>query len=214
MTTRQASADSVEVAFDRSTVLLEVAIAAPVTAALWFAIYFLLPPLSGMAEPVARLVFALKCCCIAILFTFLTGIEAVAHERLRSPAIDPLSGYETRRLRINLRYLQHTLEQLILFIPGLLALAVYCSDGSSMRAVVATAVVWILGRLAFWIGYHYGSQYRAAGAPGMLVAIVVLLYVCARFGFEIGGPAGAAAPLVLFAVAEAILFRTTAPPRA
>jgi hypothetical protein len=101
----------------RSTVVTEIAIAFPVAVALWLATYFGLPPLAGMEETLARLVFALKCSCIAILFCFLTGIEAVAHERLRSPAIDPLSGYETLRMTINLRYLQNTLEQLMLFIP-------------------------------------------------------------------------------------------------
>jgi hypothetical protein len=140
----------------QSTLIAEIAIAFPVTIGLWLGVYYFMPPLGGMEEPLARFVFALKCCCFAILFCFVTGIEAVAHERLRSPAIDPLSGYETRRLTINLRYLQNTLEQLVLFVPGLFALAFYCDDGRSMHAVVATTVVWIATRFAFWIGYHYG----------------------------------------------------------
>jgi hypothetical protein len=98
-----------------STLIAEIAIAFPVTLALWLCVYYFLPPVGSMEEPLARLVLALKCCCIAVLFCFLTGIEAVAHERLRSPAIDPLSGYETRRLTINLRYLQNTFEQLVVF---------------------------------------------------------------------------------------------------
>jgi len=195
----------------QSALIVEIAIAFPVTIALWLGIYYFMPPLGGMEEPLARLVFALKCCCFAILFCFLTGIEAVAHERLRSPAIDPLSGYETRRLTINLRYLQHTLEQLVLFVPGLFALAFYCDNGHSMRAVVATTVVWIATRLAFWIGYHYGSQHRAIGAPGMMQSMLVLLYVCARIGYEIAGPAGAIAPLIVFGCVEAVLVRTTRP---
>src|SRR5277367_2729755 len=132
----------------RSTVTTEIAVAFPIAVAIWFGTYYGLPPLAGMEDTLARLVFALKCSCIAILFCFLTGIEAVAHERLRSPAIDPLSGYETRRMTINFRYLQNTLEQLMVFIPGLLGLAVYCSNGRSMRAVAATTVVWIVARLA------------------------------------------------------------------
>jgi hypothetical protein len=195
----------------QSTLFAEIAIAFPVTIALWLGIYYFLPPLGGMEDTLARLMFALKCCCIAILFCFLSGIEAVAHERLRSPAIDPLSGYETRRMTINLRYLQHTLEQLVLFVPGLFALAFYCSDGHSMRAVAATTVVWIATRFAFWIGYHYGSQHRAIGAPGMMQSMLVLLYVCARIGYEIAGPAGAIAPLVVFGCVEAFLVRTTRP---
>lgn len=180
---------------------------------LWFGTYYLLPPLAGMDDMLPRLVFSLKCSCVAILFCFVTGIEAVAHERLRSPAIDPLSGYETHRMRINLRYLQNTLEQLVLFVPGVLGLAVYCSDGGSMRAVAATTVVWIAARIAFWIGYHRGSAQRGAGAPGMMLSMLVLLYVCTRFGFEIGGTVGAIVPIVLFAGAEAVLVWATKPLR-
>src|SRR5581483_7736679 len=95
----------------------------------------------------------------------------------RSPAIDPLAGYTTKRLTINLRYLQHTLEQLLIFLPGLFGLAYYSAGGAAMRGVAATAVVWMVNRFAFWIGYHQGAMHRAAGAPGMALAMLVLIYV-------------------------------------
>src|SRR5580693_2992685 len=207
------AAGDIVIRLHQSTLIAQIAIAFPVTIAVWLGIYYFLPPLPGMADTLARLVVALKCCCFAILFCFLTGIEAVAHERLRCPAIDPLSGYETPRMTINLRYLQNTLEQLMLFIPGLLGLAVYCSSGRSMRAIVATTAVWIIARFAFWIGYQRGSRHRAIGAPGVALTMVVLLYVCASFGFEIAGIAGAVAILVLFGCAEALLVRATRPVR-
>ena len=53
-------------------------------------------------------------------------------------------------MRVNQRFLQNTLEQTTVFLIGLLGLAVYMEDGNQMRAVLATAVVWTLGRLAFW----------------------------------------------------------------
>jgi hypothetical protein len=80
-----------------------------------------------------------------------------------------------------------------------------------MRAVVATTAVWVLGRFAFWIGYHQGSLHRAAGAPGMALGMLVLLYVAARFGAEIAGWPGAIAVLILFALGEAVLVMTTKP---
>jgi len=193
--------------------LREIAIAFQVAAALWLAIYFLLPPLIGMEEPLARLIFALKCGVVALLFSFVLGIEAIAHERLRSPAIDPLAGYETRRMTINLRYLQNTLEQLLVFLPGLFGLAYYCSSGAAMRAVLATTVVWTLGRFGFWIGYHQGSLHRAAGAPSMMLGMAQLLYVGARFGHELAGWPGSVALLALFFAGEAILFLATKPLR-
>lgn len=200
-----------EIKRQRPIAIIGIVIAFAVAIFLWLGVYCLLPPLPGMADPLARLAFALKCCCVAILLCFATGLTAVKHERLRSPAIDPLSGHETRRLRVNLRYLQNTLEQLALFVPGLLALALSCSDGSSMRAVVAATLVWILSRAAFWIGYHWGTLYRAVGTPGATQSVLVLLYVCGQFGYDIAGVFGAIAPLMLFAGVDAFLFQATRP---
>lgn len=190
-----------------------IALGALIAAALWFAIDRATPPLPGMDDPAGRMVFTLKCCCVAVLFCLVTGVEAVAHERLSSPAFDPLSGYETRRLLINQRYLQNTLEQTVVFVVALFGLATYCPGGSAMRAVVATTVVWILARFAFWLGYHRSAAMRGLGAPGMVVSLIVLLYVAARFGYEIAGRAGAIAFVAAFLGIEAILVWATLPAR-
>ncbi|MBV9862182.1 MAG: hypothetical protein JO267_08530 [Alphaproteobacteria bacterium] len=193
----------------RSSILLVIAAAFPAFAALWLGVFYLVPPPSGMEEPLARLMVALQCCCFAVLFCFVTGIEAVAHERLHSPGIDPLAPYESLRMTVNLRYLQHTLEQLVVFVPGVFGLAFYASNGRSMRVVLAVTAVWIASRGAFWIGYHHGSLYRAAGAPGMMQSMLVLLYVCSRFGYDIDGIAGAIAPIAIFAAIDVYLFLAT-----
>jgi hypothetical protein len=156
-------------------------------------------------------VLTLKCCCLAVLFCLVTGVEAVAHERLTSPAFDPLTGFETRRLRVNLRYLQNTLEQIVVFGVALFGLAAYCADGRAMRAVVATTVIWIIARAAFWLGYHRSAALRGFGAPGMAISMIVLLYVASRFGGEIAGTIGAIAPVALFFLIEAVLFWGTRP---
>lgn len=191
------------------------AIIGPISAALaisalvWLGVYFICPPVPGMETPSARIIFALNCSCVALMLCLLTGVEAVAHERLQTDAFNPLVGHESRRLKVNLRYLQNTLEQTVLFIPGLLALAVYCADGRAMRVVVAATVTWILSRFAFWIGYHRGSQYRIVGVAGMVQSLLVLLYVCARFGYDLAGTPGAAALLVAFGLIELYLVSVT-----
>ena len=157
------------------------------------------------------MLFALKCFCLAVLFCVVTGVEAVAHERLVSTAFDPLSGFETRRLRVNQRYLQNTLEQTLVFAAALFGLSAYCPDGSAMRAVLATTIVWILARFAFWIGYHRSAAMRGLGAPGMALSLIVLLYVAGRIGYEAGGLVGAAVPIVAFLAIEVYLFRATQP---
>ena len=185
--------------------------AMPVALLLWPATAYLVPPLAGMDSLDGRMLFTLKCCCLAVLFCLVTGVEAVAHERLSSPAFNPLSGFETRRLRVNERYLQNTLEQILVFAAGLFGLAAYSPDGSAMRAVLATTVVWVLARFAFWIGYHRSAAMRGLGAPGMALSMIVLLYVAGRIGYEVGGFAGAAIPVVAFLGIEVCLFRATRP---
>jgi MAPEG family len=178
---------------------------------LWLAVYFAGPPIPGMVDVAARLAFAIKCACLAVLLCLLSGIEAVSHERLQTDAFDPLAGRESRRLKINQRYLQNTLEQMLLFVPGLLGLAIYCDDGRAMHAVLATTIVWITSRAVFWIGYHQASLYRVFGLVGLPQSMLVLLYVCARFGHDLAGAIGAIVPLVIFAAIEIVLVKTTRP---
>src|SRR5215471_14065881 len=179
-----------------------IAAAMPVALLLWLAIAYLVPPLPAMDSLGIRMLFTLKCVSLAVLFCLVLGVEAVAHERLSSPAFDPLAGFETRRLRVNQRYLQNTLEQIIVFAVGLFGLAAYSPDGSAMRAVLATTVVWILARLAFWVGYHCSAAMRRLGAPGMALGMLVLLYVAWRIGYEVAGFAGAAVPVAAFLAIE------------
>ena len=186
-----------------------IAASAVAAAVLWLAIRYFVPSIPQMDSAGDRLLFAFKCWCFAVLFCLAAGIDAVAHERLQSPAFDPLSGYETRRLRVNQRYLQNTLEQLVLFTAGLFGLALYGKDGDGMRAVEATTVVWILFRFAFWIGYHRSAAMRSLGAPSIAMSLVVLVYVVARISFDLGGTAAVVATLGAFSAVEAVLFWTT-----
>ncbi len=193
----------------RRSGMVAIGVAMPVAIAMWLALAFAPPPLSGMETVDARMLFALKCFCVAVLFCLVLGVEAVAHERLVSPAFDPLAGFETKRLRVNQRYLQNTLEQTAVFAAALFGLAAYSPDGAAMRAVLATTVVWILARFAFWIGYHHSAAMRGIGAPGMALSMIVLLYVACRFGFDLAGIAGAVIVVASFAGIEAFLFLMT-----
>jgi hypothetical protein len=194
---------------ERKSGMLVIAASIAISGIIWIALWQRLPPLVGMESVEARMLVALKCVAFATLFCFVAGIESVAHERLQSNAFDPLLGHETKRLRINLRYLQNTLEQLILFAVGLFGLAAYLDSGSAMRIVVALTIVWILNRFAFWIGYHRSAAMRGLGAPSMLIGLVMLLYVVARIGGDIGGTAGGVIAIALFLALEAVLFLKT-----
>ena len=194
---------------ERKSGMLAIGASVAVSAIIWVALWRLLPPLSGMDAIGARMLVALKCVAAATLFGLVAGIEAVAHERLQSNAFDPLQGHQTERLRVNLRYLQNTLEQLIVFAVGLFGIAAYLDSGSTMRIVIASTVVWILNRFAFWIGYHRSAAMRGLGAPSMVIGLVMLLYVVARIGGDVAGTAGLVIALGLFFALEAVLFLKT-----
>jgi MAPEG family len=203
------SPEAETVAQTRGTLMRGVGAAALIFVAIWLLAWYLTPPMAGMEAPGARLIFAMLCCCVATLFCLVAGIEAVAHDRLNSAAINPLIGAESERLKVNLHYLQNTLEQLVVFIPGLLGLAYY---STGIGPVVATTLTWVLGRWVFWIGYHIGQQFRAPGLFSMAQGLLVLLYVCARFGYQYAGAAGAAAIVVLYLWIEAFLVYVTRHP--
>lgn len=181
----------------RRTTLSGIAVGFAATAALWYLLLKFLP------APATTDSFktSLACCAVAALLTLVAGVEAVAHERLVTPAIDPFAGFETQRMRVNLRYLSNTLEQFIVFALGLLALSAYASP----RLLIIVTLVWILTRWAFWLGFHRSPLLRGIGAPGMLQSMIVLLYAAYRFGQDSYGQVAAILLVAAFAVIEGVL---------
>lgn len=175
-----------------------VGLSIPVAVAIWFAAAHWLPPV-----PMQPLRFVLGCIGAAALLGFLPGIEAVAHERLFSRAIDPLAGADSRRLIVNQRYVQNTLEQFCLFAPGLALLGIYAAD---LRAVAATTITWVLGRWAFWIGYHRDPVLRGIGASSLAQSLIVLAWGVGAFGHELAGWPGGVALVGPFVAIEIYLF--------
>jgi hypothetical protein len=188
----------------RRSTMSGIAVSAPLFLLLWWLLWRFLP------EPVGAnsLRVALECCAAAALLTLVAGIEAIAHERLFTAAIDPLAGVETHRMRVNFRYLQNTLEQFVVFAAGLLALSAF----AGAKILVIVTIVWVLARWAFWIGYHKSPLLRGIGAPGMLQSMIVLLYAAYCFGAVAYGTAVGIALLVMFAAIETILFRAVRRP--
>lgn len=166
------------------------------SAAAWWLLFRYLP-----APPIEPLPAAFALVAVAALLTLVAGVEAIAHERLVTQAIDPLAGVETARMRVNARYLQNTVEQFIVFAAGLIALVAYAS---TLILVIAT-MVWVGNRWAFWIGYHRSPLKRGWAAAGMIQSMAVLLYVTWRFVGDGFGPVAAVAVVALFGVIEAIL---------
>lgn len=182
----------------QSRLAIAVGLSVPVAIALWLALANWLPPIA--VDPMR---FILGCIGSAALLALLPGIEAVAHERLFSRAIDPLAGADSRRLIVNQRYVSNTLEQFWVFAPGLALLGIYAGD---LRAVAATTITWVLGRWAFWIGYHRDPVLRGIGASSLAQSLIVLGFGVGAFGHELAGWPGAAALVGPFVAIELYLF--------
>jgi hypothetical protein len=77
-------------------------------------------------------------------------------------AENPFLGGESQRFRINQRVLSNTIEQSLVFVPLVLALAPRLPVGQ-LKLLPIAVTAWCLGRVMFWIGYHVAPHWRAPG---------------------------------------------------
>jgi hypothetical protein len=130
-----------------------------------------MPTIGPAADVGARLPVALRWDAVAILPRFL-AITAIGNARFTSEAIDPTAGKESRAMLINGRVVDNTVQQYVLFLMATLGVA--ASDGAKLEVVEAAAIVFVLARFAFWIGYRIHPLYRAFGMAATSYLSVVL----------------------------------------
>lgn len=132
--------------------------------------------LGGLIE---RIVYTLRADAIAAL-PLLVGIIVVGNDRFLSEAIDPTLHKESPATQINGRVVENTLQQYVLFLVGTLALCTVLAP-ADMAVIPAAVTVFVVARLAFWIGYRIDPLYRAFGmaATGYL-NLAILSYVAWR----------------------------------
>lgn len=124
-------------------------------------IYRLWPVDPTLADVASRLAYALKADAVAVL-PLLLGIAAVGNRRFTSEAIDPTLHKEDVAAQIDGRVVDNTLQQYVLFLIGTLALSVNLT-AEQMGVIAAAAIVFVVARIAFWIGYRIHPLYRAFG---------------------------------------------------
>lgn len=146
-------------------------------AAMVLAMRFLPPLLPQPAEAdtlAGRLGYALRWAPLAALPLFLI-VAAIGNARFKSEAIDPTRGVEDRKMLINGRVADNTLQQFALFLAGSLGLAASLPPGS-ITVIGAAAIVFAVCRILFWIGYRIDPLYRAFGfASTMYLNLGLLL---------------------------------------
>jgi hypothetical protein len=138
-------------------------------------IYRLWPIDPTLADVASRIAYALKADVVAVL-PLLLAIIAVSNKRFTSEAIDPTLHKEDKAAEIDGRVVDNTLQQYVLFLIGTIALSVNLAV-EQMRVIPAATIVFVVARVAFWIGYRIHPLYRAFGmaatscvAMGLIVA--------------------------------------------
>ncbi|HEV2817538.1 MAG TPA: MAPEG family protein [Allosphingosinicella sp.] len=149
--------------------------------AMWLLSTRLLPPPSGLETLADRLGYALRWTAFAAL-PVLAMLAAVGNARFLTEAIDPTRGAEDRGTIVNGRVADNTTQQFLLFMAGSLGLAASLSPGR-MQAIAAAAIVFVVARLAFWIGYRIDPLYRAFGFAATAYLNLGLLLAALWLGF-------------------------------
>ncbi|MGA9603705.1 MAG: MAPEG family protein [Methyloceanibacter sp.] len=88
-------------------------------------------------------------------------------------------------LDINTRFILNTFEQFILYFIGNAGLAIYCPPQEARTLIILTAL-FLLGRVMFWVGYHFNPYLRAFGfGVTFYPTVVVYLWLILRMAFGI-----------------------------
>lgn len=149
--------------------------------AMWLLSTRLLPAPSGIESAGDRLGYALRWAAVAAL-PFFAMIVAIGNARALGAAIDPTRGLEDRKMLIDDRAADNTLQQYVLFLIGALALAASLTP-ARLPVIAAAAIVFVAARLAFWIGYRIDPLYRAFGFAATAYLNIGLLLAALWLGF-------------------------------
>lgn len=133
------------------------------------------PP--GGIEMSWRLSYVFRCEVFAAL-CLLAGVGRIGNRRFFTP--DAIGGGESPSIEIDRRYLQNTLEQLVLAVVAHLALVTIVAP-ESIRVVAVLVMLFVIGRATFWIGYHRSGPARAFGfATTFYPTVAVYAFVVYR----------------------------------
>jgi len=124
-------------------------------------LYRLWPTDPALADIAKRLAYALQADVFAIL-PLLLGLIAVGNGRFLSEAIDPTLQKESLAIQVNCRVVDNTLQQFAIYLVSTLALSATLT-ADQMRVIPASAIVFVVARIAFWVGYRIHPLYRAFG---------------------------------------------------
>ncbi|KAM9384317.1 uncharacterized protein tmem79a isoform 1-T2 [Pholidichthys leucotaenia] len=150
-----------------------------------------------------RVVYTLRCSFFASV-PILLGVVVQGIARLRYSALRPL--YESTMLNVEVvvhwHYVNESLALFLFFFVQLAVMATYISQ-EFVKLVPLLTIIFVFGRLAYWLCLSLGSSVRGLGFGFSFFPILVMLgvnlyYVCSSVGqgsvFDSELPATAAPP--------------------
>ena len=147
-----------------------------------------LPPSNELGD---KLIFYIRCCVFPCAVFLFFSILDVASIRGSSAAANPLSGNE-HLLQVQKNCLMNTVEQTLVFLMTALTLTSFL-EASEMKILPLYAILWLLGRVLFRIGYGVNQKWRGFGMLTNVFSsaaiFVVLFYLAFTRGFLSSAPA-------------------------
>jgi hypothetical protein len=162
-------------------VFVGMAFAVVVLALLWMRGSTYLPfPVPDGDDAASRLAFVARWLLLPG-FCLLIGIAVVANRRFFLPdSIDGTRTPENRAVEIGLRYNQNTLEQTALAAIAWTGLALALPH-ERLALIPALAVLFVVARVLFWIGYLIAPGARAVGfALTFYPTVATFIWLAAR----------------------------------
>ena len=129
-----------------------------------------------------RIALVIKDAVIAILPAVL-AICIVAAQRLDPSMWVGRTAKPNSALDINTRFILNTFEQFIAYFIGNAGMALYCPPEEARSLIILTGL-FLLGRVLFWVGYHYNPYVRAFGfGITFYPTVAVYLWLILRMAF-------------------------------
>ena len=129
-----------------------------------------------------RLSYAFRANVVALV-PFFVMLITVGNSRFLSEAIDPTRHAESRSMEIDGRVADNTLQQNFVFAIASLALSTIVPL-KHLQVVWACAIVFVVARAVFWLGYRINPLYRAPGMSstaymnlGMILYVLFSIFV-------------------------------------
>ena len=119
-------------------------------------------PAPGISDDLGnRLAYAMGANVFA-LTPLVIVLMAIANARFLSDAIDPTRGAESASMQIDGRVADNTLQQSLVFVVASLGVSTRIPL-HMLQVIWACAIVFVVARFSFWLGYRINPLYRAPG---------------------------------------------------